>query len=100
MLPSLSIDGHVDRVVALRVGDARQLRRLDLAGGLRRVDQLRAIDRARLVEQRVHRDFAEARIADVAQHVGVGELLRFDHHVQRVGAVEAVFARADTAPSG
>ena len=82
--------GHVDRVVALRVGDAGQLRRLDLAGGLRLIDQLRAIDRARLAQERVDRIAREPRIADVAQHVGVGELLRFDHHVQRVGAVEAV----------
>ena len=33
---------------------------------------------------------AESRIADVARHVGIGELLGFDHDVQRGGGVVAV----------
>ena len=36
--------------------------------------------------------FAKLRIGDVAQHVGVGELLRFDHHVHRLRARQAVLA--------
>ena len=36
---------------------------------------------------------AKPRIADVAQHVGVGQLLGFDHHVQRAARCEAVLAQ-------
>ena len=54
------------------------------------VDQLRSRRCPRLAQQFFDRHLAEPRIADVAQHVGVGQLLRFDHDVQRVGTVEAV----------
>ena len=40
--------------------------------------------------QLLHRDRREARVADVLVHVGIGELLGLDHHVQRVGGVVAV----------
>ncbi len=85
--------GHVDRVVALRVGHAVEPGGLDRAGGLRGVDQLRARCAARGLLRSASTGISrESRIADVPQHVGVGQLLRLDHHVQRVGAVEAVLA--------
>ena len=59
------------------------------------IDQLGPIDGAGLVEHRRGRDHREARVADVAEHVGVGELLGLDHHVQRVRAVEAVLAERE-----
>ena len=53
----------------------------------------RARGRARLAQQRVHGHAGESRVAHVAQHVGIGELLRLDHHVHGVRAVQPVLAQ-------
>jgi hypothetical protein len=47
----------------------------------------------RLVEQLADRHGAKPRIGDVVQHVRVGQLLRFDQHVKRGRAREAVLAK-------
>ncbi len=74
------------------VREAVELRRLDRARGLRRIDQRRTRLGLRLAEHRQHRDLRELRIRDVAEHVRVGELLRLDHHVHRLRARQAVLA--------
>ena len=88
-------DGHVDGVVALGVGDPGQPIGQHLARRFVGHDQLGTIDGACLVEHRRGRDHREARVADVPQHVGVGQLLGLDHHVQGVRAVEAVLAERE-----
>ena len=93
--------GQVDRVAARGVGQRRRTStgstlHAAFAGS---ISFARAASRASLLSIGSTGTFVELRVGDVAQHVGVGELLRFDHHVQRLGAVEPVLARADTAPS-
>ena len=92
---------EIDRVAAGRVGQAVQLprarRRQPPASG--------SISRARvsacaLLSIAVVPASRETRIADVAQHVRIGQLLRFDHHVQRGSALKPVLTPGGTAPSG
>ena len=47
--------------------------------------------RGRILRKQLgHGNVAVVRIADIAQQVGVGEFLGFDHHVQSFGAVVAI----------
>ena len=41
---------------------------------------------------------AEARVADIARHIGIGQLLRLDHDVQRRRGVVAVILAAGNSP--
>ena len=84
--------GQVDGVASPRGGDAGKLRGLDVAGGFLRVDQPRPRRRVLLGKKLLHRNAGEARIADVPEQVGVGELLRLDHRVQRARRVKAPLA--------
>ena len=86
-------DGEVDRVVARRIGQAVKGGRAHVVRRTAGTNLRCAPLRMWLVEHRRDRRLREARVADVAQHVRVGELLRLDHHVQRAGAVEAVLAQ-------
>ena len=85
--------GKIDRIAAVRGRDAFERRRLDGGGGVRRIDHRRPRSRVLLVDQRRERCRREARIGRVAEHIGIGELLRFDHHVQRSRAVEPIFTQ-------
>ena len=93
--------GQVDRVAAARVGQAVERDGLHVARGACAGSIRRARSFARsLLSMRRHRHRREPRIRHVAQHVGIRELLRLDHHVQGARAVQAVLRRAGTAPSG
>jgi hypothetical protein len=52
-----------------------------------------ALARLFLGEQLRHRDAPETRVADIAKHVGVSELLRLDHRMQRLRRVESPLAQ-------
>ena len=85
---------EVDGVAAGGVRQAVEHRWLDVRGGPRRIDQSGARCLACALSSIAGTGVvAEPWIADVPQHVGVGQLLRFDHHVQRLGAVESVLAQ-------
>ncbi len=79
---AVSVDhGHVDRVVSLAVGHARQAR--GLHRGLRAfADQPGALGGILFAQHLLDRHLRHAHIARIAQHVCIGELLGLDHHVQ------------------
>ena len=72
------------------LSSCRDLRGNDLAGGFVHVDELGAFFGEVLRDHLLDGNRGEARIADVVIHVGVGELLGFDHHVQRIDGVMPV----------
>jgi hypothetical protein len=83
-------DGEIDRVAALLVGDRRELGWWFTARGPGRVDQARARRRVRRIEHLSDGDIRQARVAHIAQDIGVGELLGLHHHVQRLRGVKSV----------
>ena len=63
------------------------------------IDQLGALGGEILGEQAAATgSFGKFRVADVADKIGVGELFRLDHGVQRGGGVQAVLRRAEMSP--
>ena len=89
-------DRQVDRVVPLHVG--RPDRGCD--GSTWHCARPESISAARvtarlLVEHRRHGHLAETLVADVPEQVGIGELLGFDHRVQRARRVEAEVAHRE-----
>ena len=81
-------DAQVRGVAAVR----GQRARCDFRVGARRVDLARAFGRIPLRQQCPGRHVVEGRIADVPRHVGIGQLLRFDERMKRLGGVVPVRA--------
>ena len=84
---------QVDRVAAVPRRHAVDDRRFHARRRGLRANQPRPRPGRRLVEQLADRHGAKPGIGDVLQHVRVGQLLGFDHHVKRGRAREAVLAK-------
>ena len=88
---AVAIDhAQVDRVLPSRLRDRGEVATASPGRPRAVVDERGPPHRALLVEHLRDRHVREARIADVAQQIGIGQLLRFDHHVHRARAVEPV----------
>ena len=88
-------DGEEDGVAGSRGRDPGKVRRFDVGGRPARIDPAGALRDVPVGKQLLHRDMGEPRVAHVTEQVGVRELLRLDHRVQRARRVEAPFRQRE-----